>query len=108
MIEKMVKKAKCNTSTSNCRTLLNSCIHLKSAKLDFSAHEAATQKVSANEPIPASWINWDYVPGETPEPRMAVDKDNIPLVLWLPKFLADNGHVSTPWGYIIVDTHFLL
>lgn len=103
MMDKMVKKAKCNMGMPHHGTFLNSCIHFRSVKLDFSAREAATQQVSADEPIPASWTNWDHVPGETPEPRMAVDKDNIPLVLWLPQFLADTSHVSAPFGYITAD-----
>jgi hypothetical protein len=63
--------------------------------LDYSVREAMKHPVSADEPLPEVWLSWDYNPGEEVVPKMAVDRDNIPLVLWLPKFLADAAHVRT-------------
>ena len=60
---------------------------------DFSVKEAIKNPVSVDDPIPAEWIDWIYTPGENIA-KLGVDRDGLPLVLWLPQFLADKGHVS--------------
>lgn len=61
-------------------------------KLNLSIKDAMDQPVSTDEPEPKIWLSWDYTPGENPVPKMAVDRDNIPIILWLPKFLSDSAH----------------
>jgi hypothetical protein len=65
-----------------------------SVKLDFSITEAMGQPVSADEPEPKIWLSWDPTPGANTVPKMAVDRDNIPIILWLPQFLSESAHVS--------------
>lgn len=61
---------------------------------DFSVKEAMLEPTPRTDwPLPMSWVDWEYDPKD-PNPTLAVDRDWIPIVLWLPKFLADAGHVS--------------
>jgi hypothetical protein len=48
-----------------------------------------------DDPIPDKWIDWDYEEGSTITPKLGVDRDDIPIVMWLPKFLADLAHVRS-------------
>jgi hypothetical protein len=62
---------------------------------DFSVKEAVQEGAPEDVPVPSEWIDWDY-DGKTLRPKLGVDRDGIPVVLWLPQFLADAGHASTP------------
>lgn len=64
---------------------------------DFSVKEAIKEDpVAIDYPEPSTWIDWVYDPSDPQSlvPKLGVDKDDIPIVMWLPKFLADNSHVS--------------
>jgi hypothetical protein len=64
---------------------------------DFSVKEAIKQEtVTTDYSEPLAWIDWVYDPSDPQSlvPKLGVDKDDIPIVIWLPKFLADKSHVS--------------
>jgi len=74
---------------------------------DYSIKEAILETMPNTDwPIPDKWIDWEYDPND-PTPMLAVDRDLIPIVLWLPKFLADAGHVSRQLKLSIIFSHHL-
>jgi hypothetical protein len=73
---------------------------------DFSVKEAIENPVSVDDPIPTEWIDWVYAHGKS-MPKLAVDRDGIPIVLWLPQFLGDAGHVSLVTTAAILANSFV-
>lgn len=65
------------------------------ATLEFSVREAANAPVSRESPVPDEWISWNYNPEDPSDPRIAVDKDDIPVLLWIPQFLPKQALVSS-------------
>lgn len=53
--------------------------------------------ISSEEPIPETWTDLDHTSG----PTLVVDKDRIPLVVYLPRFLPEKSHVSLHRSFVI-------
>ena len=61
---------------------------------DICNHELLKQLVPTNEPIPETWIDLDHDPtASTVVSTTVVDKNYIPLVTHLPRFLPEKSHV---------------
>lgn len=58
---------------------------------DFSLSEMNEGNVPEEYPVPDEWDEeWGFQPTGG---KMGVDRDDIPILLWLPKFLPDGAHV---------------
>lgn len=77
--------------------------HLLLAKLTFHLvklehiciHELLKQPVTKNDAIPDTWLEIPEPTGPNAVSTLVVDKNDIPLMVHLPKFLPDKSHVSS-------------
>lgn len=63
---------------------------------DFSLADAIASRknLGDSDPIPEVWKhNWGF-DSDDKTPRLGVDKEGVPLVLWMPQFISGDVHVS--------------
>ena len=63
-------------------------------KLEVSIHDLLSQPVTVDTPEPATWVSIDHDLESRPQSKLFVNKDGIPLVLHMPKFMPAHSHVN--------------